>query len=287
MLKAANTHSQSGEDGVLAAIFDTLGIECGTFCEFGAWDGKHLSNCFALYEKGWGGWYIEGDRKRFTDLKRNIAEPRAEPISAFVRATGESSLDNLLSQSTLFQKGTRHLDLLSIDIDSDDLAVWRGVKLFRPKVVVIEFNPTIPTDVYFENTPGENEGNSPRSIYEFARSVDYDLIAVVGANLIFIDRTLAAPFTVLDLGDPAFATGPRYFFGMNGTLFVSEPGKSAKARAPEILKVPWVGGVFPQPVDRPFRKFDPGAKTRITLRILSYLKMALTNPAVVLKRALR
>lgn len=36
--------------------------------EFGAWDGKHLSNTFALVEQGARAVYIEGDEGRFQDL---------------------------------------------------------------------------------------------------------------------------------------------------------------------------------------------------------------------------
>ena len=65
-----NVYSQNGEDGILAYILDCLKIEneCSWCVEFGAWDGKHLSNTFNLVTKGWNSVYIEGDSQRFNDL---------------------------------------------------------------------------------------------------------------------------------------------------------------------------------------------------------------------------
>lgn len=64
-----NIYSQNGEDGILTEIIRRLKINnAGWVCEFGAWDGKHLSNTFALVEKGWEAVYIEGDPGKYTDL---------------------------------------------------------------------------------------------------------------------------------------------------------------------------------------------------------------------------
>ena len=116
---ANNAFSQAGEDGILREIFARLKIDKGTFCEFGAWDGQFLSNTHYFYKNGWSGWYIEGDRSRYEDLKRNITEPNIEKICAYVTRAGENTLDRLLVNSKLYKEKTiRELDLLSIDYDT-------------------------------------------------------------------------------------------------------------------------------------------------------------------------
>ncbi len=69
-----NVYSQAGQDGILREIFARLGIADGVFVEFGAWDGRFLSNCRLLFEKGWAGLFIEADRKKFDDLCRNYRD---------------------------------------------------------------------------------------------------------------------------------------------------------------------------------------------------------------------
>ena len=65
-----NVTSQNGEDGVLSEIFRRLGEKKKHCVEFGAWDGKFLSNTWSLWaEHGWKALLIEGCPEKFKVLQ--------------------------------------------------------------------------------------------------------------------------------------------------------------------------------------------------------------------------
>jgi len=80
----SNTYSQVGQDGIIEEIFNRLQIQNGSFCEFGAWDGFHLSNARKLAEEDWIGIFIEGDSARFLQLLQNYPSPKIVKINAWV-----------------------------------------------------------------------------------------------------------------------------------------------------------------------------------------------------------
>ena len=65
-----NVYSQNGEDGVIEEILNRIGWSDLSLwaAEFGAWDGKYLSNCFNLVRNcGWFGLFIEANDKKFNN----------------------------------------------------------------------------------------------------------------------------------------------------------------------------------------------------------------------------
>lgn len=179
-----SVHSQHGEDGVLQAIFDALGVTNGTAVEFGAWDGVHLSNTAALRDAGWQTCLIEGDPERYATLVQRFgSDPRVVPVNTWVRHEGESSLDAILAKH--FPKP---VDLLSIDIDGDDYHILAGLKL-RPRVIVVEINPTIPPFIDRVNPLGANKGSSLAAFARLAKSKWYDLVHATVLNAFFVDTT--------------------------------------------------------------------------------------------------
>src|SRR5260370_39426352 len=74
---AANVYSQNGEDGILSKILELLPAKDEWCVEFGAWDGRYLSNTCNLIEKsGYSAVLIEPDRKKFADLLKHHGNNR-------------------------------------------------------------------------------------------------------------------------------------------------------------------------------------------------------------------
>jgi hypothetical protein len=177
------SYSQYEEDLFVANVFKQKNINKGFFMEFGAWDGKYLSNCRYLYENGWKGCFIEGNKSRFLDLKKNyIHDNNVVLLNVFVDQA-DNTLDKILTQNNILE-----LDLLSIDIDGKDLLSWKTLTVIKPKVIVIEFNHSIPFDVSYEDNTEESIGNSFLAITKYANKTGYQLIHATTSNLIFINR---------------------------------------------------------------------------------------------------
>ena len=80
------------------------------------------------------------------------------------------------------------IDVLSIDIDGYDYHVWDAVQDYRPRIVIIEYNPSIPNDIIAINPHREDifTGSSAAALVELGRKKGYSLIAVTQTNLLFV-----------------------------------------------------------------------------------------------------
>jgi hypothetical protein len=220
-----NVHSQSGEDGILREILSRLGVldrQGEKWCvEFGAWDGVHLSNTYNLIANhGFCAVLIEGNRKRYKQLCRNIPQDEVIKVCRFVSLDGNNRLEAILGETPI----PEDFDLLSIDIDSCDYHVWQSVTAYQPKVVIIEFNPTFPVDVAYVQPPDFtlNHGNGVKALDNLAHEKGYTTVHLTHTNLIAVrDDVLDSvvsepPPTVEALADPA---ARRFIFvGYDGTV---------------------------------------------------------------------
>lgn len=190
-----NIYSQCGEDGVIEYLLGLANIDKGYFVEFGGWDGKHLSNCALLADKGWQGCFIEGDSTRYLDLVRNYPEGKGVvSLNAYVGTTGENSLDALLDSA----RAPAEITVLSIDIDGNDYHVWNALKRYTPVLCVVEFNPTIPANVGFVQDYDRelNFGNSLAALNELAEQKGYALVAATDWNGFFMPKAMCEQFTI-------------------------------------------------------------------------------------------
>ena len=98
------------------------------------------------------------------------------------KSNSPNKLDKILKKTKI----NKFFDVLSIDIDSFDLAVWKSIKKYRPKIVIIEINSGIEPGI--KQTHGNGKiGNSFSSTIEFAKRNKYQLVCHTG-NCIFIDK---------------------------------------------------------------------------------------------------
>lgn len=219
-----NVYSQSGEDGIIEKILEILPDNDKWCVEFGAWDGLHVSNTRNLIEsKGYSSVLIEADKNKFRKLQQNYSQrDNVITINQFVGFTEEENLDQILSTTCI----PFDFDLLSIDIDGNDYHVWKATLKYRPKVVVIEFNPTIPTQVRFVQSadPSINQGASLLSLVELSKEKGYELVSVLPFNAFFIRQEYYQRFQIESNAPEVLRTNldavTYLFSGYDGTIFL-------------------------------------------------------------------
>jgi hypothetical protein len=201
----SNIKSQYGEDGVISEIFHRIGTENKICVEFGAWDGIHLSNSWNLWHNlNWNAYLIEGDSEKVKVLQKTIAPfPGVHALEAYVMPEGQNSLDQILAKQNL----PKNFDLLSIDIDGDDYHIFENLNHFKPRVIIIEFNPTVPAHLEMVQERGEQMGASALSIIKLGESKGYTAVHITAVNLFFITNEIfdMGQFEKLDL-DKSFKT---------------------------------------------------------------------------------
>ena len=191
-----NKYSQNGEDGIIDELCRRLDMVTGWFVEFGAWDGKHLSNTYNLLSNhGWRGVYIEGDENKYKDLLQTAAAfpGKVHTICAMVGSEGENKLDRLLARTPL----PHDFDLLSIDIDSYDWQIWKSLSEYEPKMVLIESNSILPPGIFQLHDPPRHYGASFSSLVKLGVEKGYRLVCHTG-NCFFVRNHLISQLGMND-----------------------------------------------------------------------------------------
>lgn len=192
-------YSQSGEEGVLDKVFEVLNIKDDKWCvEFGASNGTQDSNSRRLINDfGWFAVLIEADKGSFGSLQKIYHNNEGVVcINRMVCTEGKDTLDKILEKTPI----PLDFGFLSIDIDGNDYHVWQAVKVYSPKVVMIEFNPKIPCDLEFVQPVGlgVNVGSSLLSLVKLAKIKGYELVHAFNTNAIFVKSELFQLFNIED-----------------------------------------------------------------------------------------
>jgi hypothetical protein len=206
--------SQNGEDGIIHEILRRLGTSNRVFAEVGIGDGSENNTAFLL-SQGWTGFWLDGSSsvlktiEKRPDLRNGCLKARV----AFVTRENVAALFSELGVPEEF-------DLLSLDIDQNTYYAWESLRAYRPRVVVVEYNASLPPDVEWKVhydadrmwDGSHNFGASLKAFETLGRRLGYGLVGCefVGSNAFFVRDDLvgdkfAAPFTAENHYEP-----PRY-----------------------------------------------------------------------------
>jgi len=209
-------YSQNDEDGIIQEIFDRIGTGPRTFVEFGVENGLE-NNTLKLLLEGWNGLWIEGSAQcvaqintKFRDV---ISDGRLRVKAAFI------DRDNINGLIGAYFTG--EIDLLSIDIDGNDIYILEAINVVQPRVIIVEYNGKFPPPMSIAQRYNPNHrwsgtdysGASLEAITKVAARKGYSLVGcgIIGVNAFFIRNDLLgdkflAPFTAENHYQPA-----RYF----------------------------------------------------------------------------
>lgn len=135
--RGENITSQFGEDGYTKALFNKIGAVNRWCFEVGAHDGLLYSNTKWMRDAGWNAMLIEADQEQAEKLT-SLASATVQTVWRRVVPAGIDSLDCLLRDADL--EIPTDLDFGVIDIDGQDYFVWEGMYVYKPRVLLVEFN---------------------------------------------------------------------------------------------------------------------------------------------------
>jgi len=215
-------YSQDGEDGILKEILRRLDIDKGTCIEFGAGDGREISNTYQLWHnEGWDALLIEPHSEKFESLqsflKKNEADWTGGVVAkkCFVTHEGPDTLDSILDRTHAQYEefDFESIDVLSIDIDGNDYHVWKAFETRKAKCVVIEYRTEFPPHISHHDPPGQHMGlgASARALTDLAEEKGYTLVSLTRSNAFFVDSDLMEKMgdvvtSLEELHDPSWCT---------------------------------------------------------------------------------
>ncbi|MEQ1403820.1 hypothetical protein ABK249_02645 [Neorhizobium sp. Rsf11] len=194
-----NVVSRGGEDGISEKIFEVIGAKNKIIVDFGAADGYQISNSYNLIQNhGWGGVLIEPGYQYEKLQNLHNGRKNVVTIKDIVGFEDSNKLDTHLSAAKI--DIPREFDYLSIDIDGNDIHVWRDIQKYHPRVVCIEFNHALPNDVYLLQPKdlNVNIGSSLAATIEAGKELGYELVFVTGPNAFFVQQELFPLFNIAD-----------------------------------------------------------------------------------------
>lgn len=211
-------YSQTDEDGLTFEIIRRIGLENGTFAEYGVGNGLE-NNTLALVACGWNGFWVGGEDLSFTPPQVN-EKIRIAYKQAWV------TLDNIvaLTKSGLNEISKSEIDVISLDLDGNDIYFVEELlkNKFLPKLFIVEYNAKFAPPIRFSikyrkdfQWNGDDYfGASLMSFNDLFKKFGYFLVccnSLSGSNAFFVSERFKHLFIEVPEDISLVYSPPRYF----------------------------------------------------------------------------
>lgn len=140
---------------------------------------------------------VEGNSYLCSEMEQELKElegvngQAVQIINKWVEARGETCLDIVLDRFEV-PKG---LDLMDIDVDGIDYHLWKHLEDYRPRVMLIEYNASIPPhETIIGRETYNTVGASLQPLVDLGRTKGYDLVGLTPSNAVFVRGEESEPF---------------------------------------------------------------------------------------------
>lgn len=192
-------YSQCDEDGILAYIFSKIPND-GFLVEIGCGNGLE-NNTHALILNGWQGIWIDGNYKNIRYINKHI--PKNKNLICECHMVSEENIVPII-RNLVSKFRNPNIDLLSVDIDSNDIYVLTALlNHTSPKVLCVEYNAKFPPPMEISVDRGTrrwaNDDYHGASLAAFVSALHergYKLIScnLSGANAFFVRNEYVKEF---------------------------------------------------------------------------------------------
>lgn len=185
-----NVYSQHCEDAILEAIFERIGTENKWCFECGAAEGLFFSNTKRLIDRGWNAILIECDGSDYERLTRRYAgTEHVHCMQRFLVAQPQSAAEITIDDALQHFDAPPDIDLLVLDIDSQEYFLVNSMTRFKPRALVVEYDPTAEP-MFIPELRGAGQAGMMAMRY-VCEARGYEVICKTPTNLICVRKDLA------------------------------------------------------------------------------------------------
>ncbi|MCF7996962.1 MAG: hypothetical protein K9L32_04140 [Chromatiaceae bacterium] len=211
------SYSQNDEDGIIEEIFDRIGYTNKKFIEIGIGDGLE-NNTLALLIGGWSGLWVD---MNYRSINKIIATWRSlidqKKLIAVASKVNIKNINKIIFDSGVFGE----IDLLSIDIDGNEIYVLDAIQGVSPRCIVVEYNAKLGPKLEYCMPYSEEHmwdgsddfGSSLKYLEIFMASRNYSLVGcnITGANAFFVRSDLLQDSFISPYTSEVHYQPPRYY----------------------------------------------------------------------------